>query len=105
MQPVDMQVVGEELAVKWPDGGESYIRLEFLRRCCPCAGCKGEMDIMGNLYKDPERPLTAGACVLKRLTPVGNYAVNLHWGDGHSAGFYAYAYLRKIAAAAEAPGQ
>ena len=54
MRPQDIQQIGNELAVKWSDGGENFIPLENLRRACPCAGCKGEMDIMGNLYKNPE---------------------------------------------------
>ena len=49
MQPVDIQQIGSELAIKWDDGGENFIPLEKLRRCCPCAGCKGEVDIMGNV--------------------------------------------------------
>src|SRR5262245_39360576 len=55
MRPTDLQVIGTELAVKWDDGTESFILLEKLRRHCPCAGCKGEMDIMGNVYKSPDK--------------------------------------------------
>ena len=61
MRPVDLQQIGGELAIKWPDGGESFIPLEKLRRHCPCAGCQGETDIMGNVYKNPEQKLTAAA--------------------------------------------
>ena len=42
MRPLDIQQIGNELAIKWDDGSESFIPLETLRRCCPCAGCKGE---------------------------------------------------------------
>ncbi|HLX72205.1 MAG TPA: gamma-butyrobetaine hydroxylase-like domain-containing protein, partial [Verrucomicrobiae bacterium] len=48
MQPTNIQQIGDELALKWDDGTESFISLEQLRRHCPCAGCKGEVDIMGN---------------------------------------------------------
>ena len=54
MRPVDIQQIGNELAIKWDAGGEDFIPLEKLRRRCPCAGCKGEVDIMGNVYKNPE---------------------------------------------------
>ena len=57
MRPVDIQQIGGEVAIKWDDGSESFIPLEKLRRVCPCAGCKGEMDVMGNLYKNPDQPL------------------------------------------------
>jgi len=99
MRPVDVQQIGEELAIKWEDGSESFISLEKLRRACPCAGCKGEMDVMGNLYKVPERPLTATAFRLVRLDSVGTYAVQPVWEDGHATGIYSFDYLRRVAEA------
>ena len=75
MRPVDMQPVGSELAIKWDDGTETFVRLEALRRACPCAGCKGEVDIMGNLYKNPDKPYTTGAFQITRLGLVGGYGV------------------------------
>lgn len=99
MRPLDLQIIGQELAIKWDDGSEDFLRLEFLRRHCPCAGCKGEMDVMGKVYKAPEKPLTPSAFQLTRFLPVGNYAVNLIWADGHQAGIYSFDYLRRLAAA------
>lgn len=95
MRPEDLQVIGDELAIKWADGSEQYIRLEALRRACPCAGCKGEVDIMGNLYKGPATHLTPQAFHLTRLLPVGGYGVQPVWGDGHSSGIYTYEFLQK----------
>lgn len=92
-----MQQIGEELAIKWEDGGESFIPLEKLRRHCPCAGCKGEVDIMGNVYKNPERPLTAAAFKLRQIVTVGGYAVQPIWEDGHATGIYSYDFLKNIA--------
>jgi DUF971 family protein len=97
MRPVDLQPIGNELAIKWEDGTESFISLEKLRRYCPCAGCKGEMDIMGNLYKGPERALTPRAFELQRMTMVGTYAIQPVWGDGHATGLYSFDYLEQIA--------
>jgi DUF971 family protein len=94
-----MQAIGEELAVKWDDGSESFVPLEKLRRHCPCAGCQGEADIMGNVYKGPERPLSPKSFQLVRLVKVGTYAVQPVWGDGHSTGLFAFEYLRKVAEA------
>ena len=98
MRPLDIQHVGEELAVKWDDGSESFISLETLRRSCPCAGCKGEVDIMGNVYKDPDRPLKPEAFRLRRIVQVGGYGVQPFWMDGHSSGIFAYEYLKHVAA-------
>jgi len=96
MRPLDIQQVGEELAIKWEDGSEAFIPLQSLRRHCPCAGCKGEMDVMGNLYKNPDRPLTPEAFRLLRLVTVGGYAVQPVWADGHSSGIYSFDYLEKL---------
>ncbi len=96
MKILDFQQIGEELAIKWDDGGESFIQLETLRRCCLCAGCKGEVDIMGNLYKNPEKPLTAAAFKLVRMDRVGGYALQPAWGDGHSTGLFSFEYLKRV---------
>jgi DUF971 family protein len=98
MRPTDIQQIGDELAIKWDDGSEGFIKLERLRRGCPCAGCKGEMDIMGNLYKGPESPLMPEAFRLARIAMIGGYAVQPIWGDGHSSGLYSFDYLRELGA-------
>lgn len=100
MRPVDMQPVGAELAIKWDDGTETFVRLEALRRACPCAGCKGEVDIMGNLYKNPDKPYAPNAFQLTRLGMVGGYGVQPLWADGHGTGIYAFDYLKRVADAA-----
>ena len=99
MRPLDIQRIGNELAVKWDDGAEDFIALEKLRRACPCAGCKGEVDILGNLYKNPDRPLTAKAFELVKIASVGGYAIQPVWADGHNTGIYSFEYLRRVAAA------
>lgn len=96
MRPKDIQQIGDELAIKWDDGSETFVLLEQLRRHCPCAGCKGEVDIMGNLYKNPERPLSPEAFKLVRIATVGGYAVQPVWGDGHSTGIYSFEYLKRV---------
>jgi DUF971 family protein len=96
MRPLDLQPIGNELAIRWEDGSETFIPLEQLRRACPCAGCKGETDVMGNLYKAPERSLTPEAFRLLKLQSVGGYAVQPVWGDGHSTGLYSFDYLRRL---------
>ena len=96
MRPVDLQPIGKELAVKWDDGGEDFIPLEKLRRSCPCAGCKGEMDILGNVYQNPEKTLTPKAFELVRIVSVGGYAVQPVWADGHNSGIYSFEYLRHL---------
>ena len=96
MQPRDIQQIGNELAVKWDDGSESFIPLRTLRRCCPCAGCQGEGDILGNVHKNPGRPLTQAAFELVRFDRVGGYAIQPVWADGHATGIYSFDYLKQV---------
>jgi len=99
MRPLDLQPIGTELAIKWDDGAEQFISLENFRRACPCAGCKGEMDILGNIYKNPEKPYAANAFQLVKLGSVGGYAIQPTWADGHNTGIFSFEYLRRVAAA------
>ena len=94
---MEEKVIGPELAVKWDDGGEDFIALEKLRRCCPCAGCKGEVDILGHVYKNPEKVLSPKAFELVRIVAVGGYAVQPVWADGHASGIYSFDYLKRVA--------
>ena len=91
-----MQQIGTEIAIKWDDGAESFIALDSLRRACPCAGCKGEVDIMGQLHIGPAQKLSPQAFELAAIETVGSYAIQPIWRDGHSSGLYPYAYLRSL---------
>jgi DUF971 family protein len=97
VRPKDIQQIGDELAIKWDDGAESFVKLEILRRHCPCAGCKGEVDVMGNLYKNPDKPLSPAAFQLRKFSLVGGYAIQPLWADGHGTGIFSFDYLRRMA--------
>ena len=97
MRLVDLQQIGPELALKWDDGAEHFIALEKLRRACPCAGCMGERDIMGQLHKGPEQPLSPLSFQLARIDYVGGYGVQPLWADGHGTGIFSFDYLRRLA--------
>jgi DUF971 family protein len=94
--PVNVVAVGHELAVVWDDGREDYLPLEMLRRECPCAMCRGERDLLGNVYRGPKRPLTERSFQLVSHQPVGSYALQITWGDGHNDGIYSYELLRRL---------
>ena len=93
-----IEIIGSELAIRWEDGAEDFCTLESLRRHCPCAGCKGEMDVMGNVYKGPSVSLGASAFKLLRIAGIGGYAVTPVWADGHSTGIYSFEYLKRLCA-------
>ena len=96
--PRNIVLVGHELAIVWDDGREDYFPLETLRRACPCAQCKGEKDLFGNLYKGPERPLTPRSFEVVTHRPVGAYALQVDWADGHNDGIYSFESLRRLGA-------
>ena len=95
IQLANNTVIGNELALAWSDGSESYIALEALRKHCPCAVCQGEPDALGRVVK-PSVNHTDRSFKLLNIQQVGGYALQMKWADGHSTGIYTYAYLRSL---------
>jgi DUF971 family protein len=95
LEPTNIQQVGDELAISWNDGTETFIDLKTLRRACPCAACGGEPDVLGNLTR-PHLTYTDKSFHLIGFDLVGGYALQLRWGDGHGAGIYSFTYLRRL---------
>ena len=52
---------------------------------------------MGQVYKNPERPLSAASFQLRKWTMVGGYAIQPLWADGHGSGIYSFDYLKRVA--------
>ena len=92
----DAQVIGSELALLWADESEQFIRLDTLRRACPCASCAGEVDVMGNLHKGPDQALNPASFQVQKIQTVGGYALQVFWADGHNTGLYSYDLLREL---------
>ena len=65
-----------------------------LRAVCPCVLCQGGHENMGRpadkllLQRAQDEALN-----LESITPVGTYAVQLRWNDGHDSGIYSWDYL------------
>jgi DUF971 family protein len=98
LEPTNIQQIGDELAIVWNDGTESFLKLENLRRACPCAACGGEPDVLGDISR-PEVSYTAKSFHLAGFDLVGGYALLPRWGDGHATGIYSFTYLRRLAQA------
>lgn len=94
--PSRVEVIGRELAIGWPDGVESFIPLEKLRRNCPCASCKGEPDVMGR-GENPRVSYGPHSFELRGYKFIGGYAFQPTWNDGHETGLYTFAQLRALA--------
>ena len=95
----NVQLIGNELAMQWNDGVESYLPIERFRRACPCAACGGEPDVLGNISR-PDVSYTASSFELVGWQLIGGYALQPRWADGHSTGLYSFQYLRRLTASA-----
>ena len=93
--PTRAEVIGNELAIAWSDGAESFINLETLRRYCPCATCGGEPDVMGKVQR-PHVSYGPQSFELRDFKLVGGYALQPAWGDGHNTGLYTFRQLRAL---------
>ena len=96
LTPNNIATIGNELAIAWSDGRETYITFESLRRSCPCAACCGEPDALGNVLA-PEAQYQPSSFELRGWNLIGGYAIQPTWGDGHATGLYNFTYLRKLA--------
>jgi DUF971 family protein len=87
------------IKIDWKDGHHSEYALTYLRDKCPCAQCTGAH---GTPPREPQSntggPFQMFQPTLKMLNvePVGNYAIRIHWSDGHSSGIYSYEHFREI---------
>ena len=95
LEPTNIQQIGDELAIVWNDGIESYLNLQFLRRACPCAACGGEPDVLGKVVR-PNVTYSPESFQLAGFDIVGGYALQPRWADGHGTGIYSFTYLRRL---------
>jgi DUF971 family protein len=80
------------IQITWPGGLRVSIPAKALRDGCPCAGCVEEMT--GKKLLDPATiPDDIHAVAIQ---PVGNYAIQIEWSDGHSTGLFTWATLRVL---------
>ena len=85
-----------DLAIKWSDETQSLISLKDLRFACPCAGCSGEKDALGNTYVGPKKMLSENAFQISRYETVGRYGLRFVWKDGHHDGIYTFVLLNSF---------
>jgi len=94
------------LTILWSTGLSSRLSAKTLRAFCPCAGCRearGEA-----LHDSPLTPRRKSLLSivestveeetrLERIWGIGQYAIGIQWGDGHSTGIYTFDLLRQLA--------
>ena len=75
--PVNIQLIGTEVAIGWSDGVETYFQGDELRAASPSAENIGERDILGNQYGG-DGPKRFPGITVTGWELVGNYACLLY---------------------------
>ena len=94
LEPVNiLQPTPTVVALVWSDGRETIFTAYELRCNCPCAECVDEVTGVRTLdvNKVPRD------MAIHRVSRVGRYALQFHFGDGHDTGFFTYEYLLELA--------
>ncbi|MEW5701646.1 MAG: DUF971 domain-containing protein [Candidatus Zixiibacteriota bacterium] len=82
-----------DVKIRWNNGRETIFPARFLRLECPCASCIEEMTGRKLLRDD-----TVAADVHPlSIQPVGRYAIQIQWSDGHNTGLYTWERLWELA--------
>ncbi len=97
LSPSNIQIVGNEVAIAWSDGEESYFTFSELRAASPSAENQGERDILGVRHGGHDGTARFEGVTVRSWDIVGNYAIRFAFSDGHGSGLYSYDYLRDLA--------
>ncbi|HAR00010.1 DUF971 domain-containing protein [Verrucomicrobia bacterium] len=96
LKPEQLDLIGNEVAIKWNDGSENFFNMEQLRAASPSAENKGEPDLFGNIHGASSQTEFPGVKVIG-WTPIGGYAIRFDFSDGHRTGLYSFDYLKRLA--------
>lgn len=79
------------LVLEYADGQQFTLPCEYLRVYSPSAEVQG--------HGPGQRVLQTGKrqVTIMNIVPVGNYAIGLHFSDGHSTGIYSWKTLYELA--------
>ena len=105
--PVSIERVSESaIAIAWDDGSKTEWTARRLRDTCPCATCREKRrdepddspQAGGEIIKTMGLPVISAAearpLTISAMKPVGNYAYNVVFSDGHSSGLFTFDRLR-----------
>lgn len=78
-----------DIQIRWSSGEEAVYPARFLRGQCPCATCVDE--VTGKrIVGESVLPILVYPT---KIEPVGRYAIQIFWSDGHSTGIYTWERL------------
>jgi DUF971 family protein len=104
-KPTDVKVhvsSGFGVDIVWADGHRSHYEFAFLREECPCATCndlrqkKESMHAPNSATDRAVLPIYKPKVTARAAKPIGNYALQIEFTDGHSTGIYSYEHLRSV---------
>ena len=96
LMPVSIQREGPRtVRIEWNDQTVTEWTIGELRNACPCATCrekkqapKPDLGTLPVLSAAEAKPLG-----IESMRPVGSYAYNISFSDGHSSGIYPFPML------------
>jgi DUF971 family protein len=96
-RPTSLRREGDGLRIDWADGASTLTAWRTLRANCPCATCNDERQKPADPFKvlKPQE-VAAGPPAPAGMRPVGLYAYQITWNDGHDAGIYTLDTLRNL---------
>ena len=80
------------LRILWDDGHDCLYPVRMLRLECRCAHCVEEMT-GAPLLREDDVPMDVKPL---QISPVGRYAIQFDWSDGHDTGIYTFEVLRAL---------
>lgn len=112
--PVSLKAAADALQIVWSDGVTHRISWKMLRDACPCATCREQREQRAS---SPAGDATAPSGLLpvislaeaqplrvSSMKPVGNYAYDIDFTDGHHTGIYTLEHLRALGEMAQGHG-
>lgn len=87
------QVGPDVIRITWNDGVVNDYQARQLRLSCPCAACVEEWT--GRALLDPKG--VPPFLTIMVVDPVGRYALNFTFSDGHHTGIFSWERLRSMA--------
>ncbi|MBX9582664.1 MAG: DUF971 domain-containing protein [Gemmataceae bacterium] len=97
VRPVSLRREGDGLKIEWSDGVATFVAWRHLRANCPCASCLDERAKPPDPFRVlSPREVEAGPPAPLAMKPVGRYAYQITWNDGHDTGIYPLELLRRL---------
>lgn len=93
--PEAIDLTAAHLRVRWPDH-DSVLEAAMLRAECRCAHCRAAVQ------RGERLPIEPGL-TLANAEPVGQYALQLSFSDGHARGIYPWSWLRELSSRVRKP--